>query len=411
MPPTSITDLVFIDSSGYHYSDYPTFLAWITAQYQGIYGADVYIDPDSMDGQFLAILAQAFYDTAALGSSVYNSFSPLTSQGYGLSRLVQINGIQREIPSFSTVDLTLVGTAGTIITNGVASDTLNQQWILPTPTVIPDAGTVDVVATSAVVGAIFAEANTITNIFTPTNGWQTVNNAAIAVSGEPVETDAQLRVRQSQSTQLPALTVLGATQGAIANIPGVSDVEVYENDGSETDDRGITANSVCAVVAGSFDSTTVAQTIQLYKTPGVGTFGNTTVTVVDSRGMPLDISFTNVALVDPGAEIQVYIQYTPVMSGANQWSDDYVPLIQAAVAKVINASGIGALLTNGQINYTTLFAPAYLNGAIQGQSYVIEALEIGLNGGSLAASNIDIDFDQQPLCDPASDVTVSTDPP
>ncbi len=126
-----ITDLVYIDDTGYHFSDYPAFLSWLQDKYRGVYGADVYLEADSQDGQFLAILAKAFYDTAAVGASVYNSFSPVTAQGVGLARLVKINGLTKQVPSFSTVILTIVGTAATVITDGVAKDTLGQKWLLP----------------------------------------------------------------------------------------------------------------------------------------------------------------------------------------------------------------------------------------------------------------------------------------
>lgn len=410
MPASTINDLVWIDATGYHYEDQPSFLAWINAQYQGIYGLDTYVDPDSQDGQFLAVLAQAFFDTAALGSAVYNSFSPLSAVGYGLARNVKINGLEKAVPTFSTVGLTIVGQANTTITNGIAEDVLNQQWVLPVLVTIPIGGSILVTATSATIGAVFAEPNTVTSIFTPTNGWQTVNNASAALPGDPIESDASLRIRQSQSTALPSLTVVEGTQGAIANLPGVTDVVVYENDSNSTDGNGIPGNKVCAVVAGSFDDVAVAKAIQIKKTPGAGTFGNTSETVQDSRGMPIVISFTDVALVSPGADIQVWIQYTPVNSGPNVFSSDYIPLIQAAVAAVINGAGIGALKTNGQINFTTLFAPAYLNGTPEGQSYVILALTIALNGGGYAASNIDIAYNQKPLCDPSVDITVSTSP-
>lgn len=410
MPPSAITDLVYIDAQGYHYADYPTFLNWINAKYQGIYGLDSYVDPDSMDGQFLAILAQAFYDTAALGNAVYNSFSPLTAVGYGLSRNVQINGLQKKEASFSTVGLTIIGVANTPISSGVAQDELGQLWNLPESALIPGGGSLTVTATAATIGAIFAEANTITQIFTPTNGWQTVNNSSSAIPGNPVESDSALRIRQAQSTALPSLTVLEGTKGAIANVPGVSQVEVYENDTNETDGNGIPANSVAAVIAGSFDYTAVAQAIQIKKTPGAGTYGNQTVLVNDSRGMPINIEFTDVAEVSPGAGIKVWIQYVAVNSGPNVFSTDYIPLIQAAVAAVVNVAGIGAVDTNGQINYTTLFAPAYLNGAPEGQSYVISNLSIALNSGSYNSSNIDIAWNQLPVCNPAVDVTVSTSP-
>ena len=72
--------------------------------------------------QFLGIVAAAINDSNAAAVAVYNSFSPATAQGNGLSSVVKINGITRLVASNSTVDLTVVGIAGTTITNGQASD-------------------------------------------------------------------------------------------------------------------------------------------------------------------------------------------------------------------------------------------------------------------------------------------------
>src|SRR5258707_13075166 len=97
----SLADLVFIDATGYHYADYPTFRQYFVEKYQGSYGVDVYLADDSQDGQWISVQAQAAFDSAAQGASTYNSFSPISSQGTGLSRLVKINGLERHIPSFS----------------------------------------------------------------------------------------------------------------------------------------------------------------------------------------------------------------------------------------------------------------------------------------------------------------------
>src|SRR5271165_5773944 len=215
---TSVSDLAYIDSTGYHYADFPTFLAFVQSNFQAIYGADVYLGSDSQDGQWTTFLAQAFFDTAALGASVYNSFSPATAQGIGLSRNVKINGLSRLVASYSTDTVSVGGTAGTVILNGVAQDTLGQLWNLPASVTIPSGGTIDVTATAQNIGAVDAASSTITTIFTPTLGWQTVTNAAAATPGAPVETDAALRVRQAQSTSLPANSVFEATVGALENL-------------------------------------------------------------------------------------------------------------------------------------------------------------------------------------------------
>lgn len=391
-----ITDLAYIDATGYHYSDYPTFQQWLIDQYKGIYGADVYIEPDSQDGQFLAILSKAFYDTAALGAAVYNSFSPVTAQGVGLSRVVKINGIQRQSPSYSTVELTVVGTSGTVITNGVATDSLEQKWNLPATVTIPGGGTIDVTATADEIGFVTADSDTITSIFTPTRGWQTVNNDAAATPGDAVESDADLRGRQAQSTALPAQTVFDATLGAVANLAGVTKVQGYENF-TDMEDNGLDAHSICVVVVGG-DENEIAQAIVDQKTPGTNPVGNNgPVEAFDSRGLPYEIYFSYA--------VTATIAVTVTGAAGTGWSADYEVLIQEAVAAAINALPIGA-----EIFYTALFVPAYLVGTPAFGTFSITSITIGIDGGMETSSNIDLDTGidaQNPVCDPTTDVTVS----
>lgn len=385
------SDLVYIDATGYHFADYPTIRQWLVSGYQGIYGADVYLEADSQDGQFLSIISKALYDDASIGSSDYNSFSPVTAQGVGLSRNVKINGLTRKSPSFSTVTVTIVGTEGTVINNGQAADSLNQKWNLPTIVTIPFGGTIDVVATAAVIGFINADANTITTVFTPTRGWQTVNNTLAATPGAPVETDFALRIRQTQSVADPSLTVFEGTIGGVENLTGVTKVKGYENASEITDANGLPPHSICVVVAGGVDLD-IANEIALHKTPGTVTFGGTTVLVYDSKGMPLNISFQHAIT----ATIHVVI----TLAAGTGWSSDFETLIAAAVAAVINEGAIG-----DTVLYTKLFAPAYLNGAVQGTTYTIATIEIAKNAGTPMAANIPLTFDENPVCDPVTDIT------
>ncbi len=387
-----ISDLVYIDTTGYHFADYPTFLQWLKEQYQGIYGADVYLESDSQDGQWLAIVAQSLYDVAAVGGSIFNSFSPVTGQGVGLSRLVKINGIARQVPSKSSVDVTIVGVAATVITNGVVQDTLQQKWDLPATVTIPGGGAITGTATAQEDGAVTAEASTVTTIFTPTQGWQTVTNADPATPGAPVETDAELRVRQALSTANPSLTVLDGTTGGVANLAGVQKVKAYENDTDSTDANGIPEHSISMVVVGG-DDTEICEEIALHKTPGTGTAGDTSEIVYDAHGMPLEIKFQRAVT----AEIQAQIT---IAAGVG-WSEDFEALIQAAVAEAINAGEIGV-----DVLLSKMYAPAYLLGTAAGSTFTISGIELGINSGGLSAANVNLDYDENPVCDPDVDVTV-----
>jgi uncharacterized phage protein gp47/JayE len=398
----TIADLVYIDQYGYHYADYPTFLAFYQAGYQNIYGADTYLGADSMDGQWVAFLAQSQYDTAALGAQTYNSFSPATAQGVGLSQNVQINGIQREIPSNSTVVVTIGGVNGTTISNGIALDENNNQWILPSTVTIPFAGAINVTATAQNAGDITAPPGTVNVIFTPTQGWQTVTNAAAAVVGTAVEQDGTLRARQQISTANPSTTVLDGTEGAVANVSGVNATEIYENYTDETDANGLPPHSFCVVCNGG-NFTDIATAIMLHKTPGTNPFapagpGYRQVQVLDPRGMPINIQFYNPPDTTD-SEVAVQIEVDPLAN----WSVGTIPLIQAAVSAFINSLGIG-----GTIYPSALYSPALLTGTPQFGTFQIASLQIKfVVGGTFDIVPLTPEFNAQPNCSTA-DVTVTT---
>lgn len=385
-----LSDLAYVDETGFHVADYPTFQQYFTDKYRGIYGQDIYLEPDSQDGQWIAVQAKAAFDTAMRDQATYNSYPPSGAQGIGLARQVKLNGVQKKIATNSTADLTVVGQAGTVITNGIAQDTVSQKWNLPASVTIPGGGTIVVTATAQDVGAVQASANTINQIYTPTLGWQTVNNVAAATAGNPVESDAALRIRQAQSVADPSLTVFEGTIGGVENLPGVIQVRGYENDTESTDANGLPAHSISVMVLGG-DVDDIAQEIQIHKTPGTTTDGTTSVTVVDSKGMPLIIKFTRPTI----ATVQCQLTLS-VLPG---WSTDYESQIAASVAAVIDAFGIG-----NNVLYTRLFSPAYLPG-VPGTTYNVVGIELGKNGGGLSAANVTIDFDEYPDCDPTVDVT------
>jgi uncharacterized phage protein gp47/JayE len=334
---------------------------------------------------------------AAQGAATYNSFSPLTAQGVGLSRVVKINGLKRNIPSYSSVVVTITGTGGTVITNGVVQDTLGQKWNLPTTVTIPGGGSIDVTATAQTIGFINAQAATVTTIFTPTRGWQSVTNANAATPGNAVEADSALRSRQSVSTALPALTVFDATLAAVANVAGVSKTQGYENYTGSTDGNGIVAHACCVVVVGG-GSTDIANAIAGKKTPGTNPVGNTgPILVTDNKGMPINIYFSRAVT----ATIQITVN---VVAGVG-WSNNYVASIKAAVTAAINSVGIGGIVYLSQ-----MFPAALLVDATGYGTFSVSSITLGKNGGAQSAANIALVRGlnaENPVCNGSTDITVN----
>lgn len=387
--PTSPT----IDATGIHAPQYADILAYLQTQYRAIYGDDVYLGNDSQDGQFLGIIAAAINDSNASAIAVYNSFSPATGQGNGLSSTVKINGIARLVASNSEVDVTIGGVAGTIINNGVVSDDNGTyNWNLPSSVTIPNTGTITVTATCAITGAISATSGTITKIQTPTYGWQTVTNPSAASPGNPVETDAELRVRQSQSVSIPAQTVLDATTGALANLTGVTAVRAYENPTGTTDSNGLPGHSVSFVVQGG-DAMTIAQTIYNKKTPGALTYGSTSETIYNAAGIPTTINFYRPTPEPIAVAITLHALtgYTTLIAAE----------IQAAIAAYINGLTIG-----DDVLIPRLYVPAQLAGSADSLTFEIVTVKAAIKPGAPGTSDIAIAFNQLATC-AVADVSVT----
>lgn len=305
----------------------------LRASFQSIYGADAYIDPDSQDGQMLAVFAKAQSDANDAAIAAFRSFSPATGFGDALSSNVKINGIARGVPTNSQVTLRVTGQVGATVTAGQASDAAGNVWDLPAVVVVPVAGFIDVTATAVEAGAIAAATSTITRIVNPQLGWQAVTNTGPASLGAPVESDAALRRRQAVSTGLAAGPVLGSTLGAILNLPGVTRARVYENDTDATNANGQPEHSIAAVVVGGV-AASIANAILVHKTPGAYTYGSTAVAVTDpANGMPYNIRFTvpAAATVTAAVTIKALPGYTTSVGDS----------VKQAVVDYVNATEIG----------------------------------------------------------------------
>lgn len=376
-----------VTAQGISAPDYQMILSTLTGYFQQIYGSDAYLEPDSKDGQMVAIVALSIHDANNTAIQVYNSFSPSTGRAAALSSNVKINGITRKMATKSTVDLTLTGNTGTTITKGSVKDANGVTWLLPEIVNIGISGTVIVTATSAVNGAIAALPKTIKVINTPTRGWSSVTNDTAATVGRSAETDAELRTRQAQSVALPAITPFDALDGALANVTGVTRHKLYENDTADLDDNGMPAHSISAIVDGG-DATEIARTIRNKKTPGVPTYGKSAIDIPNTYGTMQTIYFsrpTNIPIY-VAVELQALTGYTSSVGIE----------IQGSISNYINGLGIGE-----DVLLSRLYSPANLTAGADNsnsQYYDVLSLKIGISNSSLSTSNIIIAYDSLASC-------------
>jgi uncharacterized phage protein gp47/JayE len=368
-----------IDATGIHAPSFTSIQNYFTTGYQAIYGADVYLGNDSQDGELVGFLSTSYNDVCAQAVACYNSFSPSTAQGVGLSSNVKINNMRRKVPTNSEMDITVVGNAGIPLTNAVVSDGTNS-WTFSTT--IPISGSIIVTAICNAPGAIVGPPiGTVLTMSTPTNGWQSATVAAATSVGQPVEMDVQLRQRQAVSTETPEQTTVDNLQAQVLALSGVQAVSPYENATSTTDANGVPRNSIAFVVQGGI-ALQIAQTIQLGKSIGCGTYGTTSETVTDVNGLPQVINFFRPSAV----ALKVVVTIHP-LPGYNSVIGSN---IQASIANYLGQLPIGQ-----SVFLTRLYVPAQLQGpyaitnnANDPNTFELESVTITRSATTTLTSNI-----------------------
>lgn len=369
-----------ISSEGFKRKRLDQLLEELNDEVKAIFGDNFNVSPESPDGQINGVISESNANLWEIAEDSYNAFNPSAATGNTLSNLVQLNGITRLPATSSRAQLSVTGTAGTTIPSGslVSTSDTGDQFSTEVDVTLDGAGNGSVFANAVNTGPITALAGTITEIDTPITGWSTVNNSADAQLGTDEETDVELRARREQSVARDAQAIIDAIFAGVANVPGVTQTVVLENDTDVVDSNGLPPHSFQVIVVGGVDEE-IGDVIWLKKPAGILSFGSTTVQIIDSQGIPHDISFSRPATIDIYVEVDLttFAEYP-----AN--GDD---LIKQAIVDYANGdliAGRGFSLADDVI-YTRLYTPI---NSVQGHE--IDALRIGTSPSPTGTSNIPI---------------------
>lgn len=372
----------YIDSTGLHASSYSDILDDLIQSAKSIYGQDVYLEPDSLDYQFISDITLKIFDTLQAAQYAYDSRSVATAIGTALDALVRLSGITRIGETYSTCPVVLSGTAGTVITAGIVQDINNYKWNLPSSVTIGPGGTVTATATCQVSGPIVAAIGDISKIITPVYGWDSVTNAVIATPGTSVEVDSALRGRQASSKAISSKTMLDTLNGAIADTTGVTRWRIYENQTNSTDANGLPTHSITCVVEGGTDAN-VANTIYAKRGIGCLTNGTTTVNITDDYGQVIPIGFYRPSYVAVDVIINVHM-LTGYVSGTTDAE------IKAAVVNFLNSLGIGKSLSLSFIWAAAMGAMSDLTNP----TFSVTSITMCAHGGTPGTSDINVAFNE-----------------
>lgn len=343
-----------------------------------VFGSNIDLDPESGFGQFVGIISEALSDQWESQENVYNSQYPSTAQNNQLANVVMYNGILKKEATNSTVTGTITGVVGTTIPIGSKASVASTGEVFVTlaSVIIPAGGTTVVAMQSEETGEIEAASGTLTVIETPIFGWTSITNTSDATVGRSEETDAELRVRRSQSTQALGNNLVDALFGQLLNLDGVEDALVVSN-GTDATVDGIPAHQFLTSILGGVDAD-IASAIWDNTPQGILSFGATTVVHTDDQGFLQDVEFTR------PSEVPIYFKVDITVNTAEfpaTGSDD----LKAAIA----AYGLANFKISDDVIRTEFYTPINSVAGI-----LTIDLRIGLGASPTGTTNLTIDYDE-----------------
>ncbi|HPA72983.1 MAG TPA: baseplate J/gp47 family protein [Spirochaetota bacterium] len=323
-----------VTPQGFIRKPYSVILAELHAQAQSgdCFGPDIDLSDENYIGPELKLKAWALDKQWQLAEEVYYSMDIDNAEGPALNRLMKLGLTEREDARYALVNLLYSGDEGSPVPVGAQAETdQNVVYEVLVDQVIGVSGQVTVQARCMVTGTIGnVPANTITKLKTPLPGIDSVTNPSAASGGRGVETEPEARERY-RSTPASSGSSLDAILAKVGEIEDIEDFTGFENETNAENEYGIPAGSIEIIASGSTDEK-IAQAIFAKKAGGIGTFGNTLRTVIDSQGTSKPIYFTRPVAVD------VYVKFSLLTN------DDW-DVSQEAIVKQYAVDHVNALRT------------------------------------------------------------------
>jgi uncharacterized phage protein gp47/JayE len=172
-------------------------------------------------------------------------------------------------------------------------------------------------------------------IDTPIYGWEGVSNLRVGEGSRDVESDIELRLRQTTASRATgSATVKAIRARLLAEVPGVETVSIYENR-TQNIVNSMPPHSFETIVQGGLDQL-VANNIWANKPAGIETYGNVTMTVTDDNGESQPVRFSRAVPEYLWVRVTVNSYYSEEVAPATT-----VAAIKAAVVDTASKLAVG----------------------------------------------------------------------
>jgi len=398
------------DGNGVQTNTFSELRALLEAGYREIYGTDIVTDQESPDGQRINLETLLRFDIESAFSWLYSNLDPDLNTGDMQQIIGKLSGLVLLPASRSQWDVTVnMSRAKTLPSGYTITDENNQNWFLDSDVDVL-IGDNEVTFLSSLWGSIAGVSGSSFTQATPEIGVVSISASVDAVQGREEETPEQFRLRRQRSTENPAQSTIGAIYAKLAQVNGVTDLQVYDNS-SDTPNQ-ITGSSNPDILNGSEPVTIGAHTMWVVIEGGslddIGeivakhrlgnTKGSVQVSYIDTLTKPNgdDFQIVNLHNIDRPVLGDLYVRLTATqkVSGSPIDTDaikNKLSLVDFEIGQYVDADAL------------------YQQSLITSSNYNVTDLEVSLNGIDWTDGRVFSGYDGK-LSISTSNVTITTVP-
>ncbi|MGB3434888.1 baseplate J/gp47 family protein [Achromobacter sp.] len=330
-----------------------------------------------------------------------NQVDPAFAEGRMQDAIGRIYFLDRKPGTPTAVIATCTGLMGVTIPVGARAQAVDGNLYLCTQAgTIPASGRIDLPFACSVDGPVDCAPGALNQIYQAIPGWDSVANADAATVGSHVESRAAFEERRRQSVALNARGSIPAIYANVANVEGVIDAYVTENDlavPKTVDGVVLRPHSIWVAVTGG-EAADIADAIWRKKSNGSDYNGNTSYTMEDKEGYAYPYPSYVVTWETPAA---LPVRFAVQLADNPALPSDIVALTKQAIADAFNGGDGGQRARIGSTIYASRFyAP------ISVLSPVVSILSLLLGSATPSAASLVVPINRRPTVT-AEDISVT----
>ena len=335
----------------------------VLADMDSAFGGGLNKNLETPQGQLASTTTAIIGDKNSEFASYVNQVDPAFAAGRMQDAIGRIYFLDRKPGTATTVVATCMGLTGVTIPVGARAQAVDGNIYLCTQAgTIPASGSIDLPFSCSVNGPISCAAGTLNQIYQAIPGWDSVLNADAGTVGSNVESRAEFEERRRQSVAINARSSLQSIYAAVANLDGVIDVYVTENNLSIAQTIGgvsLVPHSIWVAVVGG-EAADIASAIWRKKSNGADYNGNTSYTVGDRDGYSYPYPSYVVKWETPAA---LPVKFAVQLANNPALPSNIVALTKQAIIAAFNGTDGGQRTRIGSTIYASRFyAPVSLLG-------------------------------------------------